>query len=146
VAYHVASWHTDFLQRSIDYKNVDSLKYVYSIASPKLPGNKFATHTDFLTTSYPSFTTGDFHKLSNGGSRDCVLERYLAVVDDAGVEVVTPDGEVKCYPASKRSIVLVEHLADKTFRVSIPHTGDTIDDANAESEELVDSTARNTTV
>jgi hypothetical protein len=127
VAYHKATPTSDWPKRAIDYRNIDSLKYVYSIASPKLPGNKFTTHTDLVTTSYPSFTTGDWHRLSNGGSRDSVLERYLAVVDDATVAVATADGLVR-RQVTKGSIVLAEALSDGTWLVSVPITGEPIDD------------------
>jgi hypothetical protein len=134
MAYNKAKPHTDWLQRPVDYRNIDSLKYVYSIASPKLPGNKFATHTDFVTRSYPSFTTGDWHRLSNGGSRDSVLERYLAVVDDAGLLIETADGP-KTYSVPKGSITLVEWLPNKTFRVSIPLGADSIEGGEAEDND-----------
>jgi len=134
MAYHKATPMTDFPRRSIDFKNIDSLRYQYTLYPTKTFPTAFANHASIPTTSYPSLD--GLVKISDGGSRDSVVKRYVATSDDAKVGV---DGKV--YPVSKRSIVLVEYVADGTFRLSIP-LGDSVDGDEA---ELVDSGAASRT-
>ena len=72
-------------QHTSNLHNLSSMRYVYSIASPKPPGRTFATHFDLVSKIYPVFTTGEFVRLSDGGSRDSNTHRYLAVKDRAEV-------------------------------------------------------------
>jgi hypothetical protein len=65
--------------------NLDSMRYNYHISAPKLAGRTFATHFDLVSKTYPVFTTGEFVRLSDGGSRDSNTHRYLAVKDRAEV-------------------------------------------------------------
>jgi hypothetical protein len=130
MAFHKATPHTDWLHRAVDYHNLESLRYRYSVAPAKAFPTAFANHTSVTTTSYPSLA--GFTRLSDGGSRDSVVKRYVATSDDANVGV---DG--KTYPVSKRSIVLVEHLPDGIYRLSIP-LGDSIDGDEADADSVGD--------
>jgi hypothetical protein len=85
--------------------NLDSMQYAYHISAPKPPGRTFATHFDLLSKTPPSFSTGDWHQLPNGSSRDHYIEKWLATSKTAKVMVET-DGGLNWRDASKGSIVL----------------------------------------
>jgi hypothetical protein len=103
--------------------NLDSMRYNYHISAPKPPGRTFATHFDLLSKIQPSFSTGDWHRLPDGSSRDHYIEKWLATSKNAKVMVETDDG-LKWRDASKGSIILSERLVDETWKVSIPIAGE----------------------
>jgi hypothetical protein len=136
MSYNKATPVSDCPRRAIDFKNIDSLRYQYSLHPTKAFPTKFANHASITTTSYPSLD--GFTRLSDGGSRDSVVRRYLAVTRDAKLAVETTD-VVKFYTAAKHAVVLVEHLPNGTFRLSIPLAGNAPDDAAAEVEDAAAS-------
>jgi hypothetical protein len=135
VANHKATPVTDFPRRSIDFKNIDSLKYQYHLYPAKSFGTKFSNHTSITTPAPPTFVDlgSSWCQLSDGGSRDGVVKRYLALTRDAELVVTAAHGP-KVYTAGKHAVVLVEHLADKTYRVSIP-----LADHSADGDEPKDT-------
>ena len=107
-------------------QNFASMRHTYHIAAPKPPGRTFATHEDI--SGKPRFGTDGWFKLSDGGSRDSHLERYLAIEDDATV-VICIAGTTVQRKVRKGAIVLAEALPDRTWKISIPRPGDAIGDS-----------------
>jgi hypothetical protein len=114
-------------QHTSNLQNLSSMRYVYSIAAPKLPGRTFATHEDI--SGKPRFGTDGWYKLSDGGSRDSHLERYLAVAEDARLVVDTADGP-KYRTVAKGGVVLAEARGGGAWRVSVPIAVDALKDVD----------------
>jgi hypothetical protein len=120
-------------QHAGNLQNLSSMRYIYSIASPKLAGRTFATHTDLIGQRPKFIGSDDWYRLSDGGSRLSCLERHLATTDTAELVTETTNG-VKCCTVRKGAIVLSEALPDGTWKISVPYSGDAInDDENTES-------------
>jgi hypothetical protein len=116
-------------QHAGNLQNLSSMRYTYSIASPKPPGHTFATHEDLCSKTKPVFRSGDWYQLPSGGSRDHDIEKWLSVADAAKLVVETTNGGLKSCTVKKGAIVLAERLNEGLWMISVPYSGEPIDDA-----------------
>ena len=71
MAYHKATPVSDFPRRAIDFRNIDSLRYQYTLHPAKKFPTAFANHASITLTRPPRFVDlgSSWCQLSDGGSR-----------------------------------------------------------------------------
>jgi hypothetical protein len=113
--------------RSVDRNLADDTPYQHRLHPDKPHPTAFRNATSVTTTEFPRLE--NFVQLTDGGSRDSRIYRYLAS-DNASVVM---DG--RTYPIPKRSIVLIECLGDGAYRTSIPTANTETENSTNESED-----------
>ncbi len=118
-------WHPQ--HRSVD-RNLASTSERYHLVPPTPTPTTFRTHWDVVSKIYPRMNPAEFTRLSDGGSRETNIHRYLSIVDD---------GEFWCHPTGaaepgyrrtgKSSIILVTEQPTGEWLVSVPYTQDDLE-------------------